>query len=353
MPADLIVAEGQHALVVNEPDAKRAMALMDRQDLEQAMAEIRGEVLEQFVYVVKGGKKQLSYAGIKEAARLYRNVHFGATATPLPDGSWLITSYAHNLADNTRVDYPLPYPAFDPSNVEESIAYRANLSKSIRNALAAVLPVTYLNTMITRWMEQRGGSGRPQGGTGQGSNVRSLPARQQQATAAQLDELRAEVSRKLANDPKAREILPKGPEHMNEAELVKTNAWLDRRAAAAEHEQAEAAAQAQQAAEIGEAIDPKSPALLERAIADARALVADITANAAKGRPGAGDYDRMRAALIDIQGLDGWEGDKDPNTIAKDEILPYLKARLAGYEEEAALGTMESTEGDGDEQHPF
>jgi hypothetical protein len=61
----------------------------------------------------------------------------------------------------------------------------------------------------------------------------------------------------------------------------------------------------------------------------------------------------MRAALIDIQGLDGWEGDKDPNTIAKDEILPYLKARLAGYEEEAALGTMESTEGDGDEQHPF
>lgn len=352
MPADLIVAEGQHALVVNEPDAKRAMALMDRQDLEQAMAEIRGEVLEQFVYVVKGGKKQLSYAGIKEAARLYRNVHFGATATPLPDGSWLITSYAHNLADNTRVDYPLPYPAFDPSNVEESIAYRANLSKSIRNALAAVLPVTYLNTMITRWMEQRGGSGRPQGGTGQGSNVRSLPARQQQATPAQLDELRAEVSRKLASDPKAREILPKGPEHMNEAELVKTNAWLDRRAAAAEREQAEAAAQAQEAAEIGEAIDPKSPALLERAITDARALVADITANAAKGRPHAGDFDRMRDALVVLQHTDPQPADQDYDKIPAPELLPYLKARLAGYEQEAIEGTVETGE-EGDDARPF
>jgi hypothetical protein len=121
----------------------------------------------------------------------------------------------------------------------------------------------------------------------------------------------------------------------------------------AEEQEAAQQAQARQAAEIGEAIDPKSPALLERAIADARALVADITANAAKGRPGAGDYDRMRAALIDIQGLDGWEGDKDPNTIAKDEILPYLKARLAGYEEEAIEGTAMTAEEGADAHRPF
>jgi hypothetical protein len=118
-----------------------------------------------------------------------------------------------------------------------------------------------------------------------------------------------------------------------------------------EEQEAAQQAQAQQAAEIGEAIDPKSPALLERAIADARALVAEVAAR--KGKPSEADVERMRAALIVIQQTDGWEGDKDPDAIPKDELLGYFRARLAGYEQEAVEGTVESTEGDGDEQHPF
>lgn len=151
-----LVPVGEHGLMVPDVGEKQAIVLMDRTDLDQAMAELRGEVVAQFVYVAKG-KKQLSYAGIKEAARLYRNVHFGATATPLPDGGWMITSYAHNLADNTRVDYPMPYPPFDPADPAQSIEFRATLSKSLRNALAAVLPIAYLNSMIARWMDQQGG----------------------------------------------------------------------------------------------------------------------------------------------------------------------------------------------------
>jgi len=157
--SSVVGTSGAHELVITDPDRERSLVLMDRLDLEQAMAELRGECVSKFVYMAQG-KRQLSYAGIKEAARLYRNVHFGATATPLPDGSWMITSYAHNMADNTRVDYPMPYPAFDPSKPQEAIAFRATLSKSLRNALAAVLPITYLEAMIGRWIEQQGaGSG--------------------------------------------------------------------------------------------------------------------------------------------------------------------------------------------------
>lgn len=155
--AEQTVIEGtSRELVISEPDEQKAIVLMDRMDLEQALAELRGDVVSKFVYVAKG-KRQLSYAGVKEAARLYRNVHFGATATPLADGSWMITSYAHNLADNTRVDYPMPYPSFNAADAQEAISFRANLSKSLRNALAAVLPISYLETMILRWVDQTTG----------------------------------------------------------------------------------------------------------------------------------------------------------------------------------------------------
>lgn len=168
-----VIEQGKHGVLINEQNEQQAIALMDRLDLEQAMSELRGEVIERFVYTVPGGwdkknncalppKKQLSYAGVKEAARLYKNVHFGATAQQMPDGCWVLTPFAHNLADNLSCSLPLPYPAWNLGDVKESIAYRATLSKSVRMALAAVLPITYIETMISRWSEQQGGS-QPQG----------------------------------------------------------------------------------------------------------------------------------------------------------------------------------------------
>jgi hypothetical protein len=154
-----------HAVTIHAEDEGQAILMMDRYDLEQALAELKGEVIEQFVYLVPGKnytnkagrkvvvpeKRQLSYAGIKEAARLYKNVAFGANAAPLADGRWMITSWAHNIADNVRVEYPYPYPAFDPADDRQSIEFRATVSKAMRNALAAVLPIAYLTTMIQKW----------------------------------------------------------------------------------------------------------------------------------------------------------------------------------------------------------
>jgi hypothetical protein len=230
---ETIVAGGAHELVITEPDKERSIILMDRLDLEQAMAELRGEVVSKFVYMAQG-KRQLSYAGIKEAARLYRNVHFGACATPLPDGSWMITSYAHNMADNTRVDYPMPYPAFDPSKPQEAIAFRATLSKSLRNALAAVLPITYLEAMIGRWIEQQGG-GQPAGRAAQQTATpRNVTPLRQGATVADVapstrEQLRAAISPLLAEDPDAAGQMPKDLDDCIDVELQKTLAWLQRR----------------------------------------------------------------------------------------------------------------------------
>jgi hypothetical protein len=157
--------------------------------------------------------------------------------------------------------------------------------------------------------------------------------------------------------------------HTNRPDLVqrverKYGAWrawnLDRCRQALEWFHAERGAEEERSAQqpaaqqdIGEAIDPKSPALLERAIADARALVADITANAAKGRPHAGDFDRMRDALVVLQHTDPQPADQDYDKIPAPELLPYLKARLAGYEEEAIEGTVETAEEADDAHRPF
>ncbi len=231
---EIIVAGGAHELVITAPDTQASIMLRDRLDLEQAMAELSGSGVHKFVYSAQG-KRQLSYAGIKEAARLYRNVHFGATATPLPDGSWMITSYAHNMADNTRVDYPMPYPAFDPSNPQEAIAFRASLSKSLRNALAAVLPITYLEAMISRWIEQQGARG-GQASTPAPARRQSAPATRVQETPdiapATRDALMAAISPLLAEDPDAAGMLTKELVDHSDEELRRLVPWLLRRKAA-------------------------------------------------------------------------------------------------------------------------
>jgi hypothetical protein len=238
---ETIVAGGAHELMIREPDKERALALMDRLDLEQAMAELRGDVVARFVYTVPGGwdkknncklpdKRQLSYAGVREAARLYKNVHFGATAQQQPDGSWLITPFAHNLADNLSCSLPLPYPAFNPASVNESIAYRAALSKAIRMPLAAVLPITYIEAMISRWTEQV-----QQPGPGQPRNVTPMRQAQAQRTTGDdvapstREQLMAAISPLLRDDPDAAAKLTKELDDHSDDELRKLHAWLMRR----------------------------------------------------------------------------------------------------------------------------
>jgi hypothetical protein len=245
---ETIVAGGAHELMIREPDKERALALMDRLDLEQAMAELRGDVVARFVYTVPGGwdkknncklpdKRQLSYAGVREAARLYKNVHFGATAQQQPDGSWLITPFAHNLADNLSCSLPLPYPAFNPASVNESIAYRAALSKAIRMPLAAVLPITYIEAMISRWTEQvqQPGPGQPRNVTPLRQNQQAAPASPAtHATAEDIapstrEQLMAAISPLLRDDPDAASKLTKELDDHSDDELRKLLAWLQRR----------------------------------------------------------------------------------------------------------------------------
>ena len=254
---EAVVTSGTHELMIREPDKERAIALMDRLDLEQAMAELRGDVVARFVYTVPGGwdkknnctlpdKRQLSYAGVREAARLYKNVHFGATAQQQPDGSWLITPFAHNLADNLSCSLPLPYPAFNPASVNESIAYRAALSKAIRMPLAAVLPITYIEAMISRWTEQAGTPAQPR----QPRNVTPMrhnrpapaqaqvaPGSPQGATVADIapptrEALMAAIAALLHDDPDAAGKLEKELSDHSEEELRKLLVWLQRRKAA-------------------------------------------------------------------------------------------------------------------------
>lgn len=324
-----MIEQGRYALQIDEPDERKASLLMDRLDLDQAMAELRGEIVEQFVYIVPGRgqrppKQQLSYIGVKEAARLYKNVECGAKAAQQPDGTWLITAWARNLADNFGIEeYPSVYPAFNPRDKNEQLEFRGHVSKALRNALMVVLPVTYLNKMIERWLQQQRG-----GALGGGVGVAAGGSPAAPRLAAPVDPEMAALREELAGwyerypDRKAQiaaYLREKGAGRLGD-EGVRTEVGKMRQRAADEQAAVDDAMAAGQ--------DDREQRLAG-AVAIARRSVERLRGR--KGGLHAGDYDGLRVLLKEIRTCDPRDDDPDPAALPPRELLPALERRLALY----------------------
>lgn len=350
-----IIEHGQHAVQITEPDERKQIALMDRMDLQQAMAELQGDVIQTFVYIAKG-KRQLSYAGIKEAARLYKNVDFGATATPLADGAWMITSYAHNMADNLRCSLPMPYPAFNPANPGESIEYRANLSKSVRNALAAVLPVAWLNQMINTWLEQQQGGRQVQQAPRRETAAQSAPERQvihERVTPTNdpgMAALRTELAEWFERYPDAKARAEEAVRAANAggglSDVAVRKAVTALRQRAADEE-----AQRQDAAQEAAVTDISAEERLAGALEVARATV--TTLRGKRGGPNAGDYEGIRVLLREIQACAPLPDDVDPKAIPPRELLNALRARVLVAESDKTPDEARQAIQEADDNIPF
>ena len=148
---------------MSENEKTSQFKLMEAADNAQIVAEINGEMLKEMVYTVKG-KSRLSYAGAKFAAIKLGNIHVRESTVTY--NKELDQFEASALAYNGNNNLTLPGHAeqnrlmqvWDNKEKTEShlepdeFARRKAASKSVRNALMAVMPAdhiaAYLKAMI-------------------------------------------------------------------------------------------------------------------------------------------------------------------------------------------------------------
>ena len=140
--------------------------LMEAADNAQIVAEINGEMLKEMVYTVKG-KNRLSYAGAKFAAIQLGDIHVRESTVTY--NKELDQFEASALAYNANNKLTLPGHAEQPRMMKiwddkektkfhlepDDFARRKAASKSVRNALMAVMPADHIAAYMKAMIDKR------------------------------------------------------------------------------------------------------------------------------------------------------------------------------------------------------
>lgn len=122
---------------------------MERRDEQQVLAEMRGEILEEFVYQIEvNGRKvtNLSYAGVKEAIRRRGRVENLEVRTEETD---------EEIRAIVRVrDHENCIDVVGASTAEKGkpFAYTLAVNKAERNAFAKLIPAKWIAVLIQEWL---------------------------------------------------------------------------------------------------------------------------------------------------------------------------------------------------------
>jgi len=143
-------------------------AEFEKRDEQQILAEIQGQVIEEMVYSFNSRGRTitgLSWVGIKEIARRYGKVDVDLVEIRDTPEAWIAVVKARDREKGTGIlgvstqpkimetrDGPQPDP----------FALQKATSKAQRNAIRALIPETFIKTVIQEWLaQQRGGPRRP------------------------------------------------------------------------------------------------------------------------------------------------------------------------------------------------
>jgi hypothetical protein len=161
----------------NQLEKRDVFAKMDRMDEEQILAELKGEVLEQMVYVVGKGQnriKSLSWAGVKTVAlsqaakgqpisiedvkvnETEKGYTAMAVAKNLKTGECRWGVAEQRLKMEVKERGPDGRPTGKMLEVDDPFALPKVFSKAQRNAMRALLPETEVATMIDTWLQEHG-----------------------------------------------------------------------------------------------------------------------------------------------------------------------------------------------------
>jgi hypothetical protein len=142
--------------VPNIPDEDQFLA-MDRLDETQIVdMEIKGELIEKFMYKTSQGVMALSYAGVKELARHYKNIR--AKVIRVEQDELAFTAYADalNMTDNVSIGVAKRQLKImqkrDGTEKVDEFAFEKACSKAIRNAIKAVIPTSYIEAFFQHYM---------------------------------------------------------------------------------------------------------------------------------------------------------------------------------------------------------
>lgn len=155
-------------------------SIVEKRDEAQIIAEMQGQVIEEYFYISKG-KPIMSYVGVKEISRNYGNNDADLVDMKETETAWIVVCKATDLERNItrlgvstqlKLEKIYKYEGTGDSRKrvkDNSGAYIFTLepdefciqkafSKSQRNALKAILPVTIITKAIEAWRDQKKGA---------------------------------------------------------------------------------------------------------------------------------------------------------------------------------------------------
>jgi len=153
------MSENTTIKLIDTETTEETAHLVEREDEKAILEEeMTGELLQALVYIGKDGRPVLSYAGIKEGARRFKNIKYGVSRIEETPDFYIAYGYAINLADNISIEIPKRQLKLmslkDGSKIPDEFAFEKACAKAIRNAIKGVIPIQYFQALIQKFLEQ-------------------------------------------------------------------------------------------------------------------------------------------------------------------------------------------------------
>ena len=133
---------------------------MDRRDENQILSEMRGELLEEFVYSIRIGEREvtnLSYAGIKEAIRRRGQVEILEVRTEQDEKEYRTLVRVRDHSNNIDV------LGAGAAEKNKPFAWVLAANKAERNAFGKLIPAKWYATLIQDWLSRHDPPKQPDG----------------------------------------------------------------------------------------------------------------------------------------------------------------------------------------------
>ena len=160
-------ANGNKSKVEPEIVEQMPYALMERKDENQILAEIKGNVLEEFVYSFPQGNRTvtgLSYSGVKQIALQMGNIHCEEPILQENGSCWICKVKAIDVQRNFEMWGVSQQPKYmelkSGQKLRDDFCIQKCVSKAERNALRKLMPEKIIIEMIKEWQSKKNNGGR-------------------------------------------------------------------------------------------------------------------------------------------------------------------------------------------------
>jgi hypothetical protein len=138
-------------------------AEMDKRDEDQILAEIKGKVLEQYVYTIRRAGQDitnLSWAGIKECARRMGHIKILEMDVEEKEDCWICMAKAKDVVNDIELwgsAQQMKTMKSGNDMVIDQFALQKCVSKAQRNALRTLIPEQFIAGMIQSVLDKKKG----------------------------------------------------------------------------------------------------------------------------------------------------------------------------------------------------